>query len=87
MLYGPDRPFLQLESFEVRQVAFLNYINFADLLILKLQNCERVSRVARKRHNALRITRIWNKESSNSLSISMFTLHRVVWPRSGEVIE
>ena len=37
----PDQPF---HSFKIRRMTFLNYIEFADLLIVTLQNCEKAGR-------------------------------------------
>ena len=34
----------QFWSFKIRRTTFLNYINYADLLIFRLLNCERVRR-------------------------------------------
>ena len=40
------RTLSQFWSFKIRRTTFLNYIKFADLLILRLWNCEKFRRVA-----------------------------------------
>ena len=47
-LIASRRTLSQFWSFKIRHTTFLNYIKFVNLLIKRLNNCERVRRVLRK---------------------------------------
>ena len=48
----PDRPFHKFRSFKIRRRTFLSLIKFADLMSLRLLNCEKSGRAERTDKNA-----------------------------------